>query len=193
MRILKQIPNALTISRFFMAALLVLGARRGYPSKYLLFILLFAGFSDFLDGFIARKMKATTNLGCVLDGYADIALYVSAFLSVYWLYPTIIEQYIWGIIVLLFLQIASWVFSIIKFSRMTSYHTYSAKIWGVTIVISLSIVFTFSNGSLLPLMLLVGILSNIDEIVITAVMPYWRGEISDFNIALRLRHDYRKP
>ena len=192
MRIIRQIPNALTISRFFIAAFLVLDAKNGYASKYFLPLFIFAGFSDFLDGFIARKMKATTSHGCVLDGYADIALSVGAFLSAYWLYPAIIKKYIWGVVILLFLQIASWVFSIIKFSRMTSYHTYSAKIWGIAIFISLGIVFAFSNGSLLLLMLLVGILSNIDEIVITAVMPYWRGEISNFNMALRLRNEYKR-
>lgn len=191
MRILKQIPNALTISRFFIAAILVVDARNGHASKYFLPLFIFGGLSDFFDGFIARKMKATTAQGCVLDGYADIVLYIGAFLSACWLYPVVIKKYIPGVVILLSLQLFSWVFSIIKFSRMTSYHTYSAKIWGAALFISFGILFAFGSGFLFPSMLVIGILSNFEEIAITAIMPYWRSEISNFNIALRLRNESR--
>ena len=192
MQIIKHIPNVVTITRFFIAAFLILDAKNGYLSKYFLPLFFFACFSDFLDGFLARKLKATTTRGCILDGYADLALYLSAFLAAYWIYPEAINKYIWGLAILLLIQLISWGFSLIKFGRMTSYHTHGSKIWGITLFASLAILFTYGSARLFPLMILTGIIANIEEIIITSLMPYWRGGISNFNTAIRLRNEYKK-
>lgn len=48
-------------------------------------LLLFAvgAFTDYLDGFLARKMKLTSNLGKFLDPLADKVLILSAFVAFY--------------------------------------------------------------------------------------------------------------
>jgi len=186
---MKQIPNLLTIIRFFIAIFLVLDSKNGHISKYFLPAFLFGGFSDFLDGFLARKLKAKTTLGCILDGYADLVFYVAAFLAIYFAYPDTIKNYIFGLALLLFIQVYSWGFSLIKFGRMTSYHTYGSKIWGITLFVSLAVLFAYEKDLFFPIMILAGIIANLDEIIITALMPYWRGDIPSFNMAFRLRNE----
>jgi cardiolipin synthase len=46
-------------------------------------IFLFAGVSDILDGFIARKFDQRTQLGAMLDPLADKAILISAFVCLF--------------------------------------------------------------------------------------------------------------
>ncbi len=65
-----SIPNFITIARFFLIPLfVVLMLDRQYTVA--LFVFLFAGLTDAIDGYIARKYKMITKLGQILDPLAD--------------------------------------------------------------------------------------------------------------------------
>jgi cardiolipin synthase len=80
----RDIPNAITVFRFllvppvvmlllherFMAALVVFGV---------------AGFSDALDGFLAKRFDWSSRLGGLMDPLADKLLLVSSFVALGWL------------------------------------------------------------------------------------------------------------
>ncbi|MFH1407104.1 MAG: CDP-alcohol phosphatidyltransferase family protein [Candidatus Omnitrophota bacterium] len=187
MRFIRQIPNILTTSRFIAAGLLVFDALDRRASVFFALVFIFAALTDFLDGFIARKLKLTSIRGSILDGYADIALYGAALVSICLLFPQIIRKNLSGVITLLTFQALSWGFSLVKFSRLTSYHTYLAKAWSVMLFVSLSYLFAFSKDSLLLPMFIVGGISITEDIAITAILPYWKTEITGFAMALRLR------
>ncbi len=187
MPLLRHLPNALTISRFFIAAFLVADSLDGAPSRLFVPLFFFAGLSDALDGAVARALKATSQLGCALDGYADIALYGGAGVCVWFLYPAVIKGNICWLAVLLGLQFASWGFSLIKFRRMTSYHTYASKAWAIMLFVSLAFLFAFDITLFFVPMFIVGIGANIEEILITRTMPYSKGDITGLGEALRLR------
>ena len=63
--------NLLTLSRIFLAALIfvLLMSPDGYLLAFLLF--LFAGITDYFDGYLARKHNAVSQLGEILDPIAD--------------------------------------------------------------------------------------------------------------------------
>ena len=63
--------NILTLSRIFLAALIfiLLMSPDGYLSALILFFI--AGMTDYLDGYLARKYNAVSQLGEVLDPIAD--------------------------------------------------------------------------------------------------------------------------
>lgn len=63
--------NLLTLSRVFLAALIfvLLMSPDGYLLAFLLF--LFAGITDYFDGYLARKYNAVSQLGEILDPIAD--------------------------------------------------------------------------------------------------------------------------
>lgn len=175
---MKYLPNMLTVSRIVIAVLLVVDARDGNASGYFFPLFLYAGLTDFLDGVVARRLKAESSLGCLLDGYADVVFYVSAFICLYWwLYPVQARQYGWGIAAVIVFQLASWGFSLAKFGRLTSYHSYSAKVWGICVFAAAAAVFGWGSFRLFPLMIAAGIISNIDEIIITARLRQWRSEV----------------
>jgi cardiolipin synthase len=73
-----HLPNLLTILRLAAAPVLVLLLKdRHYDSA--LAVIVLAGISDGLDGFIAKRFKAQSALGAVLDPLADKILLVSSF------------------------------------------------------------------------------------------------------------------
>ncbi len=77
---LQYLPNALTISRLLLAAPLGLLILRE-DFAWALGIGLFAGITDALDGYFARRLQAFSRWGAALDPIADKILITVAFLS----------------------------------------------------------------------------------------------------------------
>jgi len=74
------IPNAICVVRIILIVPLVLALFAGeYPLALALIII--AGLSDGLDGFLARSLGWRTRLGSVLDPAADKLLLVSSYVS----------------------------------------------------------------------------------------------------------------
>jgi len=188
----KNIPNALTISRFFISLLLIVIAINGHATNLFVILFILGALTDFLDGFIARKLKVMTVNGAVLDGYADIALYFSALLSAWFLFPQIIRKHLFSIAILIAIQFVSWAFSYAKFRRLTSYHTYAAKTWGMMLFVSFVSLFAFANDFLLISMFVIAAVSISEDIVITGILPCWKSEVKHFLMAIRIRDKYLK-
>ena len=78
---LKHIPNILTISRVFIIPLVILTMSFEHHGalSYRIAAVLFIGAcaTDFLDGFLARLLKASSSLGRVFDPIADKLLVAS--------------------------------------------------------------------------------------------------------------------
>lgn len=78
-----NLPNILTILRILMVPILVVVLLTKFEGKEFvgLGVFLLAAFTDFLDGFIARRWKLVTPLGKLLDPAADKILTSAAFIS----------------------------------------------------------------------------------------------------------------
>jgi cardiolipin synthase len=74
----RQLPNIVTVLRFLLAIPVTMTLLQdAYMQALLLFAL--AGFSDALDGFLARRFDWFTRLGSLLDPLADKVLLVATF------------------------------------------------------------------------------------------------------------------
>ena len=78
-----NLPNILTILRILLVPILVVVLLTKFEGKEFvgLGVFLLAAFTDFLDGFIARRWKLVTPLGKLLDPAADKILTSAAFIS----------------------------------------------------------------------------------------------------------------
>ena len=76
---LRQLPNSLTVLRILMVAPLGLYILR-QEFTWALAVCGAAGFTDALDGFLARRLDARTRLGAILDPLADKILITVSFL-----------------------------------------------------------------------------------------------------------------
>ena len=78
-----NLPNKLTVSRFALTALFLWALFSHLPFNQTLALFFFnaAGFTDFLDGRIARRRGLITNFGILMDPLADKILICSAFIA----------------------------------------------------------------------------------------------------------------
>ncbi len=74
--------NQLTLSRIFLTIFFVISLTISTPWSFPVAFLLFsfAAFTDWLDGFIARRYQQCTNVGRLLDPLADKVLVSAAFI-----------------------------------------------------------------------------------------------------------------
>lgn len=78
----KHIPNILSVIRILLVPVFVfLYIGKDYDSAVTVFVI--AGLTDVADGYIARKYNYITNLGKVLDPFADKLMQFCAFLCLY--------------------------------------------------------------------------------------------------------------
>ena len=71
MSLAKYIPNAFTLANLFSGCLAVLFAVNDSMEMAALFVAI-GIFFDFFDGFFARKLKVTSDVGLQLDSLADM-------------------------------------------------------------------------------------------------------------------------
>jgi cardiolipin synthase len=76
------IPNLLTFSRIVATPFIVWGLVMNYW-KAVFGLFLYAGLTDALDGFLARKLNAESIVGAYLDPIADKILFVSSFVTLF--------------------------------------------------------------------------------------------------------------
>ena len=76
-----NLPNSITFARLVLTAVFVIAASQGGFSGYLVALVAFvmAAISDWLDGYLARKLNLVTSLGKLMDPLADKILVASAF------------------------------------------------------------------------------------------------------------------
>lgn len=80
---LSWIPNAISIGRIILTLpIIVLLLRQDYTLA--LWLLVIAGISDALDGFLAKRFQWTSRLGGILDPIADKILLISAYAILGW-------------------------------------------------------------------------------------------------------------
>jgi cardiolipin synthase len=77
---LSWVPNGFTIARFVASPLLAWLILKG-EFRLALLLVAFAGLTDWLDGFSARKLGIPGKVGVLLDPLADKALLVTLFLA----------------------------------------------------------------------------------------------------------------
>lgn len=76
-----NLPNSITFARLVLTAIFVVSASWGGTAALMVALITFliATISDWLDGYLARKMNLVTSLGKLLDPLADKILVASAF------------------------------------------------------------------------------------------------------------------
>lgn len=77
-----NIPNPLSLSRIILSFPIVLLILYDVNLAWAIGIFVFAAFTDFLDGFIARKYNQVTNFGRNLDMIADRILMISVIIAI---------------------------------------------------------------------------------------------------------------
>lgn len=172
------IINGITVYRIATAPLLLvlLWLKQEDLFKWLL---AFSFFTDFIDGFLARKYKVVSILGTKLDSIGDDLTIVAAIAGLIILKPLFLKQQIIIIAVLLALHLTQIIYALIRYKKISSFHTYLAKTAAILQGVFLILAF-FLPEPLLPLFYaasLVTALELIEEIILVYLLPVWEANI----------------
>jgi len=159
---LKHLPNLLSVSRIIISIVLLFL----FNDRVLFFVFyIFAGITDMLDGYIARKYKLESVLGAKLDSIADVFFYIALFLYLFFMEKTMLTPYVIFIIFIIVLRIANIIIGVIKFRELIMLHTIANKLAGLFVFL-LPIFLWLNIKIFIPVVLCVTILATIEELLI---------------------------
>jgi CDP-diacylglycerol--glycerol-3-phosphate 3-phosphatidyltransferase len=187
-RMLKTVPLFLTLLRAALApVMLILANTNASPTGYAI-CLLVAFLSDVFDGKIARRLGIATPFLRRLDSIADTVFYVAATYCVWLLHPNVILGHATALLLLLGLELGRYVFDFLKFKKEASYHMWSSKLWGLALFVAFFFVLVFSNaGIAVSCAIYLGWLADIEGLMISLILPFWKNDVPTLFHALRLR------
>lgn len=183
-----NLPNLISLIRILMAPVLFYFAFTQQPYWYM-GVLLFAVFTDVLDGFLARTLNQITVMGSRLDSWGDFIIYSTMAICAWILWPDIIrrEKLYFFIIVLCFTLPV--LVGLIKFRAVSSYHTLSVKLAVAMTVISYILLFTEILNWPFRVAVLFCLYAAIEEIAITLLIQHELVDVKTVWQALKYKRD----
>lgn len=116
--------------------------------SYALALLAFV--TDSADGYLARKLKATSRFGAIFDSLADVLVYL--------VYPAVLGYYVFGLndlvsLIILILFLLCGIFRLVRFSRQglisvmdKKYYTGLPVVFSHLVILFLIVIKVFSPG-----------------------------------------------
>lgn len=146
---LTHLPMGLVGLRFVIAWLLLIDALDHHVGMAFVVGYVIAVLSDIFDGMIARRLGGSTDRLRQADSWADICLYLCIAVSTWLVFPQTILDFKIPLFIALLAQLTLFAISLIKFKKMPSFHTYTAKAWGLTLLVATVGLFGFHNDQTL--------------------------------------------
>lgn len=135
-------------------------------------------FTDAIDGFMARRFAVTSQQGARMDSIADDLTVLAAIAGLFvWRAEFIYEQYA-VIIPLLVLYLLQTTLALVRYGKISSFHTYLAK--GAAVLQGVFLVLAFFTEPIVPLFYAVALLTAIDlleETVLVVLLPRWQVNV----------------
>jgi cardiolipin synthase (CMP-forming) len=157
-----RVADALTWLRLLLVPVILWLALLGHGALVGLGLVL-AGATDFLDGFLARRLGQESPVGARLDSIADILLLVSAMVCIELLHPEIAREnpaVVAGAFSVYFVSLAV---GLIKFRRLGNLHLYSAKVAG-GLLYAFAVLTLVTGGYDRPLLVLAAVVFTISSL-----------------------------
>jgi cardiolipin synthase (CMP-forming) len=171
-----NLPNAVSLLRLLLAPVLILLAIEQQPVWFIITVL-FSGFTDVLDGFLARILNQITKLGSHLDSWGDFAIYTSMSIGAWLMWPEIVirEKLYFGLIVASFTLPV--LLGLIKLHGLTSYHTWSVKLAVLFTFVGYALLFSEIVAWPLHFAAVICVYAGVEEIIITLLLKHERADI----------------
>jgi CDP-diacylglycerol--glycerol-3-phosphate 3-phosphatidyltransferase len=187
-RIQRWIPWSLVGSRLALAPVAVAIAWMGLPRWMWLLQFAAAALSDVYDGKLARRWGTVTPGLRQADSIVDTFYALGVGASFYVAEPQIWAAHQWGIILVIALEGARYPLDWYRFGRGASYHAKSARLFGASLVPATIAIMGFGYaGPLLWLSLTIGVLSELEGMAISMVLPRWTHDVAHLGVALEIR------
>ncbi|MCS7471184.1 CDP-alcohol phosphatidyltransferase family protein [Stieleria sp. ICT_E10.1] len=179
-------PNVITTSRIVGSPALVPLAI-AQQMTWLAALVIFLVFTEWLDGFLARRSHVTSAVGARLDTVADAVFYLSVLVALMAYQPDLVAREKYWMLVAITSYALNWLSCLIKFWRLPSYHTWASK--GVWLIIIPGTVLWLAGITpwLVRLSMVCVTLANTEAILITLVLRECRVDVPSLWHALKIK------
>jgi len=185
-----NLPNLISFIRLLMAPVLFYLAYTQQP-YWFIGVLLFAEFTDVLDGFLARRLNQITTMGSHLDSWGDFVIYSTIAICAWILWPDILQRELLYFIIIVLCFTLPALIGFIKFHRFTSYHTWSVKLAVAITVVSYILLFSGLLDWPFRVAALFCLYAAIEEIAITLLIQHEYVDVKTVWQALKYRRKNR--
>ncbi len=190
----RALPWALVALRVALAPVAVAIAAADLPRAVWLAQGAAAALSDIYDGRLARRWGVVTPGLRQADSVAD-TIYALGVAASFWLAePDILLSHLPWIGAILALEAARYPLDWARFGRGASYHALSARLFGVSLIVSTFAVMGFGvSWPWLPISLAIGLYSELEGVAISLVLPRWTHDVPSLRAALAIRRASHRP
>lgn len=172
-----QVPNLLSVLRLCAVPVLAALATAGRETAFT-WVLIPALLTDIADGLVARVFGLESRLGAMLDSVADSALLFVAVYGVWVFHPAVLRDYAGLCGTAVGLWLLEDVVALVRYGRLSSFHTYSSKVVANLLGLFIGWLFLFGFE---PWLLFVAagasILASLEELTLIALLPRWRADV----------------
>lgn len=184
----KSVPWMMVAGRAALGPVVLVGERCGWSGVALAGMVLAALLSDIFDGVLARRWRTDTAALRLADSLADTAFYVCVAGAICFGMPAVWHECRGGVLFLLACEAVRFGFDLVKFGKPASYHSYLAKTWGL--VLAVAVIATFATQRVSGWMgaaIVLGVLSNLETMAMSMVLPVWKRDVKTLALAWRIR------
>lgn len=170
--------NAITLYRLITAPVLVIliFTRNIDLFKWMLAV---SFFTDAIDGFLARKFKVSSVFGSKLDSISDDLTIIAAIIGLFVLKMDFIKENSVIVSTVIGLLVIQYLFAFIRYHKISSFHTYLAKIAAVLQGSFLILMFLLPEPvyPLFYLAAIITILDLVEEIILVFILREWKTDV----------------
>jgi len=186
-RVLRHVPNVLSGVRIAAVPLLAVLAFTGHEAAFT-WVLIPALLTDIADGLVARLFSLESRLGAVLDSVADSMLLFVCVYGIWVFHPEVIREHP----LLCGLAVGLWAFenvmALVRYRRLSSFHTYLSKIVANVLGLFIGVLFLFGfQPWLFYLAATSSIVASLEELALLGVLREWRADVRGLWWVLRER------
>ena len=186
----KQLPNLLSLLRIVVLAPVMVALAWATGSRPWFLALFGAALvTDALDGFLARRLGAESDLGRRLDSWGDYAMTAAVVVAIWRLWPEVVQQEWPWFVTTLVGCFAIVVYGLVRWRRVLGFHTWLAK--AMAMILPAGVVVLLAGWSAVPFhaAVILQVLCGMEEMVIAFLLPGFSGHIPSFWHALQRRRE----
>jgi len=182
--------NALTWYRLFSAPALLWLAVSGRFDIFK-WLLLLSFLTDAVDGPLSRHYHLHWKKGALLDSVADDATIFAGVMGAFLFEPLFFLPSVYPFLILILLFLIQVTFALIRYKKVTSFHTYLAKAAAVAQALFLFSFFWIPDWRVVTLSLAVVLtaLDLVEEIILIALLQKWRVNVPGLFWFKNYHHD----
>jgi cardiolipin synthase len=180
------IVNGITMYRMIAAPILLL-LIINHQLEIFKWLLAISFLTDAIDGNLARRYKVISVLGAKLDSVADDLTIVVAMIGMIVFKPDFFRHEVTLFVVLLVLFVLQTAFAIVRYGKISSFHTYAAKTAAILQGSFLLLLFFLDKPAwiLFYITTAVTAIELLEEIIIVWMLPEWETNVKGLYWVIR--------